>query len=60
MPSTKPATSLARHTEKAQAAAVVLTAFVAQKDSGLPVVKVGETDPVGEFRMETSLGTLGS
>jgi hypothetical protein len=37
-----------------------LTAFVAQKDSGLPVVKVGEADPAGEFRMETSLGTLGS
>jgi hypothetical protein len=25
-----------------------LTAFVAQKDSGLPVVKVGEPDAVGE------------
>src|SRR3984893_6015549 len=32
-----------------------LTAFVAKKDSGLPVVKVGKADPVGEFRMETSL-----
>jgi hypothetical protein len=27
-----------------------LTAFVAQKDSGLPVVKVGEPDPVGEIQ----------
>ena len=27
-----------------------LTAFVAQKDSGLPVVKVGEADPVGELQ----------
>ena len=27
-----------------------LTGFVAQKDSGLPIVKVGESDPVGEIQ----------
>jgi hypothetical protein len=27
-----------------------LTAFVAQKDPGLPAVKVGEADPVGELQ----------